>query len=767
MKNLLTALCVCIVAQAFAQCDRHHVCNTAGLPSEVYTPSAEKFKSTVFDLPDTLTKRERFLHEVYYLESGFGIDEMMRSGVVLYNTEYNNYLDQIADQLLIDNPTLRSQLHFYILRSPVVNAFAGAGGNIFISMGLLAMLENEAELAYIMGHEIGHIALEHGLDFFVKANEISKKSDDNALFKRSSSFDMSAIARNLYSQDLEKSADLYGLDLLLKSKYVCDTNTLNAVFDVLKFAYLPYEDQAFPIDFFEGDHYAISKNLILDSIKQISGTPELPTRKESLKSTHPSIGERRGIMRDKLTEEKGRGSKEYVVSQGAFIKLRDDSRYALPMYYLHNQFFQDAIYISYLGLQREPDNLYLKKIIGKALTGYTKFRNSKEDETYAEKARFEDYEGQQQQLFFLLWAVHDVELNVMSLLYNYSLHKQYPDDKEILPMCQALVNDLIYYHFNDEDDFKIGEQISRDSLYILSDIANPKLKVAPPSKTSKVKTRKAVVRSKRTSTEKIQKDKYKKHLLYAYNDFWDDKEFRTLWNEAVIARDEREQEAKDLRKQGFKIKDLGDKRNYYINNDLDVDTIVIVNPFYKRIDLRKDNSVEYVSGEEGEINYLEIVQQNAQLVGMQIQILDPLMMDANSTESFNDMMMLNDWFSEQLDFGTINMPGYEQAFIDSLANKYGTDYFMWTGVVSMRTPQRVVGPILSILFSPVFFPLLPYGIYELVTPEYEFFYLSLLYNVKTHEADVLKFTLLKRNDSKSILTSHTYEMLYRLSTKNK
>ncbi len=767
MKSLPLAICMLIAAQSFAQNTHSRVTNTASLPTEVYTPSTEKFKNTVFDLPDTLSKRERMVREQYYLESGFGIDEMMRSGVVLYNTEYNAYLDKIADHLLRDNTELRMQLHFYILRSPVVNAFAGAGGNIFISMGLLAMLENEAELAFVMGHEIGHIALEHGLEFYVKANEIDKNSDDNALFKRSSSFDMSSIAKNLYSQDLEKSADLFGIDLLLKSKYVADTNTLNAVFDVLKFAYLPYEDQPFPIDFFEGPHYAISKNLILDSIKQISGTPELPSKKESLKNTHPSIGERRKIIREKLLEQNGRGNQYYVVSEASFKNLRDDSRYTLPMYYLHNQFFQDAIYLSYLGLQRNPDDANLKKVIAKALTGYTKFRNSKEETTYAEKARFEDYEGQQQQLYFLLWAMYDVEFNVMSLLYTFQLHLDYPDDPEILPLCQTLVNDLVYYHFNDEDDFKIGETISRDSLYLLSDIANPKLKVAPPSKTSKVKTRKASVRSKRTSQEKIQKDKYKKHLLYAYNDFWDNKDFRNLWNEAVIARDEREAEAKELRESGFKIKDLGDKRNYYINNNLDVDSIVIVNPFYTRIDLRKDNAVEYVSSEEGEINFLEIVEANAAKVGMQVTIIDPLRMDANATEQFNDMQALNDWFSEQLDFGSMNMPGYEQALIDSLSKAYGTPYFMWTGIVSLRTRQKVLGPVLSIVFSPVFFPLLPYGIYELISPEYEFFYLSLLYNVNTHEADVLKFTLLKRNDSQAILNSHTYEMLYRLSSAKK
>ncbi|HMX03899.1 MAG TPA: hypothetical protein PKE14_04465, partial [Chitinophagales bacterium] len=150
---------------------------------------------------------------------------------------------------------------------------------------------------------------------------------------------------------------------------------------------------------------------------------------------------------------------------------------------------------------------------------------------------------------------------------------------------------------------------------------------------------------------------------------------------------------------------------------------------------------------------------------IQLEILDPLTLQATDVEKFNDMNELNDWFSEQLDFGSINLPGYNQAVIDSIATKYGTDYFLWTGIVSLRDKQNLLGPILYIALSPAFIPLLPYGIYELVTPEYEFFYLSLLYDVKTHEGNVLKFLFLKNNDSRAILNSHTYEMLNQIAAK--
>lgn len=54
------------------------------------------------------------------------------------------------------------QFHFRVLDSPVVNAFALPGGYVYVTRGLLAYLENEAQLAVVIGHEIGHVVGRHG-----------------------------------------------------------------------------------------------------------------------------------------------------------------------------------------------------------------------------------------------------------------------------------------------------------------------------------------------------------------------------------------------------------------------------------------------------------------------------------------------------------------------------------------------------------------------------------------------------------------------------
>jgi predicted Zn-dependent protease len=50
---------------------------------------------------------------------------------------------------------------FTLLDSEVINAFALPGGKVFVSAGLVSMLDNEAELAAVLGHEIGHVTAEH------------------------------------------------------------------------------------------------------------------------------------------------------------------------------------------------------------------------------------------------------------------------------------------------------------------------------------------------------------------------------------------------------------------------------------------------------------------------------------------------------------------------------------------------------------------------------------------------------------------------------
>jgi len=73
------------------------------------------------------------------------------------NEELQRYVNEIGQKLAAASRRRDVIYHFTVLDTPIENAFAVPGGYIYITRGLLAYLNSEAELAGVLGHEIGHI----------------------------------------------------------------------------------------------------------------------------------------------------------------------------------------------------------------------------------------------------------------------------------------------------------------------------------------------------------------------------------------------------------------------------------------------------------------------------------------------------------------------------------------------------------------------------------------------------------------------------------
>ena len=71
------------------------------------------------------------------------------------------YVDSIGQRLAKSSELPNLSWHFTVLDDPVVNAFAMPGGYIYITRGILAHLGSEAQLAGVLGHEIGHVTARH------------------------------------------------------------------------------------------------------------------------------------------------------------------------------------------------------------------------------------------------------------------------------------------------------------------------------------------------------------------------------------------------------------------------------------------------------------------------------------------------------------------------------------------------------------------------------------------------------------------------------
>jgi predicted Zn-dependent protease len=92
-------------------------------------------------------------------------DQLLSSGQIqLYqNQQVNSYVNSLGQRLAANSERPNIPYKFQVVADKSVNAFATMGGYVYVHSGLLKTADNEAQLAGVMGHEIGHIARRHAV----------------------------------------------------------------------------------------------------------------------------------------------------------------------------------------------------------------------------------------------------------------------------------------------------------------------------------------------------------------------------------------------------------------------------------------------------------------------------------------------------------------------------------------------------------------------------------------------------------------------------
>ncbi|MHB8914389.1 MAG: M48 family metalloprotease [Thiobacillus sp.] len=89
--------------------------------------------------------------------------EVLQEYAALENPELQAYVNEIGQRLARQSHRPQLPWRFTVVDSPEVNAFAVPGGGIYLTRGILAYLNSEAELAGVLAHEIGHVTARHGV----------------------------------------------------------------------------------------------------------------------------------------------------------------------------------------------------------------------------------------------------------------------------------------------------------------------------------------------------------------------------------------------------------------------------------------------------------------------------------------------------------------------------------------------------------------------------------------------------------------------------
>jgi len=89
--------------------------------------------------------------------------DVLKEYAALDNPGLQAYVDEVGQRLAAKSHRPKLKWHFTVVDSADVNAFALPGGYIYITRGIMAYLNSEAELAGVIGHEIGHVTARHGV----------------------------------------------------------------------------------------------------------------------------------------------------------------------------------------------------------------------------------------------------------------------------------------------------------------------------------------------------------------------------------------------------------------------------------------------------------------------------------------------------------------------------------------------------------------------------------------------------------------------------
>jgi len=217
---IVVALCLCIAFTSFAPVA---LAQKKTAPVEATPPPVNaEFKFGEVDI--------EILEQADLLDARFD-----RDGLVLADEATNAYLRRIGQSLVPRDLKLeRVTWKFRALRDPQPNAFALPNGSIYVTTGLMTLIDNESQLAAIIAHELTHVMRRH--TYLSNRSNRKKFLTMNVMQAVGAYAPLSVVGAVImavttvapfimmatiygYSRDLEREADLKGIDMMISAEY--------------------------------------------------------------------------------------------------------------------------------------------------------------------------------------------------------------------------------------------------------------------------------------------------------------------------------------------------------------------------------------------------------------------------------------------------------------------------------------------------------------------------------------------------------------------
>ncbi|WML92398.1 M48 family metalloprotease [Thiothrix lacustris] len=147
--------------------------------------------------------------------------EMLAKSPPYQNAALQAYVSRVGQLMAAQSPRQNIRFTFTVLDDVALNAFALPGGYVYITTGLMAYLNSEAELAGVLGHEIGHVSARHNVSQAswstvggILTTMAGEQLGNKELFNT-----IGELGLNSYSRNQELDADGLGAQFLARAGY--------------------------------------------------------------------------------------------------------------------------------------------------------------------------------------------------------------------------------------------------------------------------------------------------------------------------------------------------------------------------------------------------------------------------------------------------------------------------------------------------------------------------------------------------------------------
>ena len=155
---------------------------------------------------------------------------------ILDDQVWQDYINEVGQRIVAVSDRKDIEYHFTVIDSDQINAFAAPGGFIYFYTGLIREMDDEAEFASVLAHEIAHVVGRHGIRRLQNALGVAAAAElvlgdsASALISTAVGLGMGLIFAD-YSRDNEREADAFGMHYMVKAGY--NPNSMISMFNIL------------------------------------------------------------------------------------------------------------------------------------------------------------------------------------------------------------------------------------------------------------------------------------------------------------------------------------------------------------------------------------------------------------------------------------------------------------------------------------------------------------------------------------------------------